>query len=180
MPESLRPAQPGAQVVQRQPLRLVLHIGPSVEDARDTRRALIEGLRAWQLPLTAVRLAELEVCAGEVIANAVQHTGKPSTLTAQWTGEFVRVELQDADPRIPRRRTDTGPDNDAESGRGLDLLQGFADRWGVIPPTGRRADGTSTGKTVWFECGADGPPMPLPATTHAADSRQVIRLERAG
>ncbi|MDH6578591.1 ATP-binding protein [Kitasatospora sp. MAP5-34] len=174
MPESLCPAQPGAQLVHRQPLRLVLHVAPTLDEASKARRAVIDGIKGWQLPFSPDRLADVAVCAGEVIANAVLHTGKPSTLTTQWTGEAVRLELQDADPRIPQRQQGS---TSAESGRGLELLQALANRWGVIPLTVRRADGTSAGKTVWFECGPEAPPE---TSLWTGTGGRTIRLGRAG
>jgi hypothetical protein len=88
-----------------------------------------------------------EVCAGELLANAVVHLGAgvPVTLRVWAPLGRPRVALTDPDPRalpVLLRATD-----DAESGRGLALLGAMSRRWGV--------DQHPNGKTVWCD--------PLPA-----------------
>ncbi|MET8446306.1 ATP-binding protein [Streptomyces sp. NPDC005209] len=65
-----------------------------------------------------------------------------SLLVLRQTGT-VRVEVTDSCPRPPV--TPAGLSEGAESGRGLLLLDGTVDKWGVSPAPGG-------GKTVWFEC----------------------------
>lgn len=70
--------------------------------------------------------------AGGVGAGAGRrHGGAPET---------VRVEVADRSPRPPSRRHAEG---DETSGRGLELVDGLADRWGW------RAEGA--GKAIWCE-----------------------------
>jgi anti-sigma regulatory factor (Ser/Thr protein kinase) len=58
------------------------------------------------------------------------------------------IEVADADPRPPMPR-DPGPDD--ESGRGLMLVEGLAERWGHHLATTTTNGGRPHGKVVWFE-----------------------------
>jgi hypothetical protein len=58
----------------------------------------------------------------------------------------VRVEVTDGSDELPL--SPARSDTEAESGRGLLLLDAMVDKWGVSPWRGG-------GKTVWFECGAE-------------------------
>jgi anti-sigma regulatory factor (Ser/Thr protein kinase) len=79
----------------------------------------------------------------ELVTNAVVHTGCPAVLRVLFPSAPaapVRVEVADArtTPPSPRhaRRDDTG-------GRGLELVDGLADRWGWQPE--------GAGKQIWCE-----------------------------
>lgn len=105
------------------------------------RRRLTEALRMCECvePLidTAVLLAT------ELLGNALRHAapgGRPLVvrLDMHWNGRGLTLAVSDPDPRVPAART-AAPD--AESGRGLELLEALAARWGTRP--------TATGKTVW-------------------------------
>jgi hypothetical protein len=91
----------------------------------------------------------------ELVTNAVVHTGCPAVLRMLFPtapAAPVRVEVADASrtPPHPRhaRRDETG-------GRGLELVDGLADRWGWQPE--------GAGKRVWCEVDRGGPVI-LPAT----------------
>ncbi|MGA5822177.1 ATP-binding protein [Kitasatospora sp. NPDC094028] len=147
MNESLRPAPPlGAPLAPRQPLRLVLHVAPTPKDAAEQRRALLDGIRRWGLDLLDERIEDVELLAGEVIANAAIHTGKPSTVTATWTGAAVRVEVADESDQVPSVREHFG--EAVTSGQGLNLVRALSDAWGV------KVDECAGTKVVWFECGS--------------------------
>ena len=80
----------------------------------------------------------------ELVTNAVLHGVSPFELRAQQSRAGLRVEVRDNNPTaIPVLRLDDGL---AESGRGLQLVDTLADRWGWSE------DGAS--KVVWFEIGA--------------------------
>ena len=81
----------------------------------------------------------------EAATNAVLHSasGNGGTFSVQYliSDDLLRVEIHDAGgPTSPRRRVHH---LESMTGRGLDLFDALSDRWGV--------DGTSTGRTVWFE-----------------------------
>ncbi|MBT2387187.1 ATP-binding protein [Streptomyces sp. ISL-11] len=84
----------------------------------------------------------------ELVTNAVVHTGCPAVLRmlfpdagpAEARSGTVRVEVADISSRPPRRRRAEGDDT---GGRGLELVDGLADRWGW------QAEGN--GKRIWCE-----------------------------
>jgi len=104
------------------------------------RQATHEALAAWQvahLEETALLLVS------ELVTNAVRHArtgGTAVVLRLETAGSWLRIEVHDADPRMPQPRT---PDRLDESGFGFVLLDALADRWGVREAT--------IGKAVWAE-----------------------------
>lgn len=81
----------------------------------------------------------------ELVTNAVVHTGCPAVLRMLFgagAGESgtVRVEVADVSACPPRPRHAHGEDT---NGRGLELVDGLADRWGW------RREGA--GKSIWCE-----------------------------
>jgi anti-sigma regulatory factor (Ser/Thr protein kinase) len=81
----------------------------------------------------------------ELVTNAILHGRAPLELRAQALGSAVRVEVQDQDPaRPPVLRHDV--DLTEVGGRGLQLVDTLADRWGWAERDG--------GKVVWFELDA--------------------------
>jgi serine/threonine-protein kinase RsbW len=118
-------------------VRLTLPAAPQA--VRLARRATRDALAAWRLghlEETAVLLVS------ELVTNAVLHARDIGTVTVELTsaGTWLRIEIQDADPRWPRHRT---PDIVDESGFGFVLVDSLAGKWGVRP--------TPTGKAVWAE-----------------------------
>ena len=81
----------------------------------------------------------------ELVTNAVVHTGCPAVLrmligSGGAESETVRVEVADASACPPRPRHAEG---DETNGRGLELVDGLADRWGWQPE--------GAGKRIWCE-----------------------------
>ncbi len=111
--------------------------GPSAVPA--ARRLVVAILREWRVPLSEVALGELELCASEIIANALVHTRERCVVTIHWCGARVRVEVADRGGELEDRERDEG----ATSGRGLLLVEALASAWGWYP--------TTEGKVVWFE-----------------------------
>ncbi len=106
---------------------------------RLARQATRDALATWRLAYleeTAVLLVS------ELVTNAVRHArgGNAITLELQAAGTWLRIEVQDADPRWPQPRTPAGFDG---SGFGLVLVDALAGKWGVRE--------TATGKAVWAE-----------------------------
>lgn len=115
-------------------------LSPTPRGARLARLLATEQLRAWDLPL-----APAEHIVAELAANAATHgrvPGRDFRLTLYVVGGTLRIEVTDTcGDRPPRPQH---PAADAESGRGLVLVEALADRWGVAP-------GPHPRKTVWAE-----------------------------
>ncbi len=79
----------------------------------------------------------------EVVTNVVLHAGTPFDLVVRRTGDRVRCEVVDGDPRPPRLRSHS---LESATGRGMRLVDQLSAAWGVT----RGPDG----KTVWFEVAA--------------------------
>ena len=108
----------------------------AVKLARETTR---DALATWQLAYleeTAVLLVS------ELVTNAVRHArgSDAITLELQAAGTWLRIEVQDADPRWPQPRTPAEFDG---SGFGFVLVDALAGKWGVRE--------TAMGKAVWAE-----------------------------
>ncbi|QTI87254.1 ATP-binding SpoIIE family protein phosphatase [Streptomyces sp. AgN23] len=108
---------------------------------RDTLRNL---LRAWDLDTVA---DDLELLTSEVVTNALIHAHSEVDVRFREYPDRLRVEVRDSDPHPPIPVVFVGPDEpgnqEAESGRGLLIVDALASAWGSSP-TGR-------GKTTWFE-----------------------------
>ncbi|MGV9942777.1 ATP-binding protein [Streptomyces sp. NPDC003401] len=122
-------------------------VPPDAGSVSSARRRVVAIVRDWDLPLMEDTVETLELLAGEVIANAVVHTGENCQVTVSWDGTCLRLEAEDAEGGLLPQRAPAGPDE--ESGRGLRLVDGLARRWGSRPTPG--------GKAVWFEIGSCSP-----------------------
>jgi serine phosphatase RsbU (regulator of sigma subunit)/anti-sigma regulatory factor (Ser/Thr protein kinase) len=96
---------------------------------------------------------EMEVLVSEVVTNALIHAHTEVDIRLSDYPDRVRVEVRDHDPHPPIPAVVLDPngvgDDEAESGRGLLIVDALASAWGSAP-AGR-------GKTTWFE-------LPLPET----------------
>lgn len=90
--------------------------------------------------LAQARLAALELMVSELVTNAVTHTHTPFTLRLVTTNDEIRIEVSDQLPGTVAARE---PAPSELHGRGLQIVQALADRWGSGPSR-------SGGKTVWF------------------------------
>jgi serine/threonine-protein kinase RsbW len=126
-----------------------LTLAPTARAAGLARRATHEALASWQmahLEETAVLLVS------ELVTNVVRHAhtgGSAMVLRLETAGPWLRIEVHDADPRVPEPRTPGGLDG---SGFGFVLVEAMADKWGVREAT--------IGKAIWAELDArqDGGP----------------------
>jgi len=120
--------------VQRHDLQRVGHI----------RHILRDLLRDWDMD---VLVDDLELLASEVVTNALIHAHSEVDVRLREYPDHLRVEVRDSDPHPPVPVAFVGPDEpgnqEAESGRGLLIVDALASAWGSSP-AGR-------GKTTWFE-----------------------------
>ncbi|MEU2422432.1 ATP-binding protein [Streptomyces sp. NPDC007851] len=111
---------------------------------RRARRLVTAQLGEWgadELTDTA------ELLVSELVTNALRHTRGALRLNLQLRHSRLLCEVEDTETASPVRGA---ADADAESGRGIEILDLLADSWGSVR--------TATGKTMWFELRAeDGP-----------------------
>lgn len=140
-----------------EPWHYELHIpcdprGPRI--ARLTLRAVLAAHELGELTERA------ELLTSELATNSVRHTTGPASVRLHWLNPALRVSVWDPCPELPAPCGGTGRHGslDADSGRGLRLLDVVADRWGGCAI----GDGPwgPGGKTVWFELVLGGDPEP--------------------
>jgi anti-sigma regulatory factor (Ser/Thr protein kinase) len=126
-----------------------LELVPALRAPRAARAFVAETLTAWHVQAEDVEAAQLVV--SELVTNAVLHAPESATISLdlRLTDGAVRVLVTDGGLGEPERRADPDPWT-AETGRGVWLVDAFADRWGT-EKHGR------DGKTVWCELRADAP-----------------------
>ncbi|GGT10534.1 hypothetical protein GCM10010207_06430 [Streptomyces atratus] len=131
------------------------------EELAGLRRVMRLHLERWGLPGVVYAA---QICVTELVANVVRHVGPgtPSCLAVSMNGDRLRIEVSDPDLQaLPTLITAAG---ESEAGRGMALVDGFADRWGVIP----RGDS----KVTWCEL-ATG----LRSSNDHVDGPQVAKAE---
>jgi anti-sigma regulatory factor (Ser/Thr protein kinase) len=105
----------------------------SVPRARQLATDALPGLSQQSLQTVALVVSEL-------VTNCVLHAGTEFQLRVWREEGQVRVEVTDGSQRRPTPRT---PPPTQPHGRGLQIVELLARRWGVIPAR------SGTGKTVW-------------------------------
>ncbi len=136
-------------------------LSPTPRGARLARRLTTAHLLAWDLAPRTIETAE-QITA-ELASNAATHgrlSGRDFLLELRRTdtegGDVLRIEVTDTrGDRLPRLSPQLPPP-DAESGRGLLLVEVLADRWGV-----RSGPVPVPRKTVWAELDLVRPSSPL-------------------
>ena len=140
-----------------------VQLSPTPRGARLARLLATEQLRSWDLPLDpAAHIV------AELAANAITHgrvPGRDFHLMLYVIADTLRIEVTDT--RGDRAPQPQRPDADAESGRGLVLVDALTDRWGVTP-------GLPPRKTVWAEV-ALPPSLRNPYFGDAGDLPQETR-----
>jgi anti-sigma regulatory factor (Ser/Thr protein kinase) len=133
------PHRRGRSAALRRDRELILPADPSAP--RRARALLHEAAEEWEVGDELFQDAAMVVT--ELVANAVDHAGTPSTLTVGMDERGLRVAVRDTRLGPPPR---PGPiDPAAARGRGLQMVEALATRWGVTPHP--------DGKTVWAVLG---------------------------
>lgn len=110
----------------------------------EARGFVATALRDWGM---AERVDEAVLAVSEVAGNALRHGRPPLTLHVTRRPDRVVVSVADHDPRCVRQHGSPAPE-DAESGRGLALVEAVTDDWGCSTVDDR--------KQVWFALSAPG------------------------
>jgi anti-sigma regulatory factor (Ser/Thr protein kinase) len=107
--------------------------------ARTARSAARDVVQRWRL---AGVLEPLQLVVSELVGNAVRHGRPPVEMLLRRAGRGVRVDVHDESPApdLPRASTLSAPD--AESGRGLYLVDAVSADAGVEQIAG-------DGKVTW-------------------------------
>lgn len=132
-------------------------------------------LGRWQVPPDLIDTVLLVL--SELVSNAIRHPNgakQPERLTSavlskvqligldlQLRGQAVLVQVADNDRRPPVPQT---VGTDAESGRGLFLVENMSEQWGYFHPPGG-------GKIVWAEVRSGVPPKQRQMTADAPSNR---------
>ncbi len=109
---------------------------PQGDQVLVARRFVAATLASWHLAH-----GDVPLLVSELVTNAVLHARSDFSVTVVAHDDRVRVEVFDSNPRLP---APADVPAEAYSGRGLLILQGLANAWGVEAHAGE-------GKTVWFE-----------------------------
>ena len=106
------------------------------------RHLVLDLLGAWKAPHDAGDAALLVT---ELVANVVDHVAGEASFTLELTlsEQWLRISVADGSALRPVVREFEA---DAPRGRGMRLVEGIADRWGV--------EDHADGKRVWFELAA--------------------------
>ncbi len=134
-----------------------MEIGPDPAEVGRARRWARSRLTGSGIGADEPLAETLILLISELVTNAVVHTGCPAVLRMLFPGAAgvgpiaglppatVRVEVADISACPPRRRCAEGDDT---GGRGLELVDGLADRWGW------QREGA--GKRIWCEVDRGG------------------------
>jgi anti-sigma regulatory factor (Ser/Thr protein kinase) len=112
---------------------------PSVApSAGSARRFVAAALRRWGCPDDFIELVLL--LTSELVTNAYRHAGTETRVSVRLDDDCTRVEVRDVGGGEPELRA---LDTDRVDGRGLQIVDALADRWGYHSNAG--------GTAVWFE-----------------------------
>ena len=130
------------------PMRDFLELGALAGAASSARLHARQIIWEWRLTplIEAVEQVVAELVNNSVAAARAMPLVQPVCLWLLSDARNVLVLVWDASPQPPALAE---PEEYAESGRGLHLVQAFSERWGsyATPQTG--------GKVVWALCGTD-------------------------
>jgi anti-anti-sigma factor len=126
--EALRGGRPGP-MTQR--------FAPIAESVPYARTMSVVFCRRWDIPMGVAE--RMQVIVTELAANSVQHAGTSFDVGLRCSSEYVHISVRDGERSVPRIRGVVSADE--EGGRGLIIVDSFAQTWGYRP--------TSDGKITW-------------------------------
>ncbi|WP_211270920.1 ATP-binding protein [Streptomyces yerevanensis] len=131
--------------------QLTLHLSSTRRGARLARQLAVQQFTEWTgLPHDSDPARTVALVTAELASNAITHGNVPGhdfrlALLHLPRPTAVRIEVTDTRPeRLPPDPASLAPPADATSGRGLLLVQAYADRWGCTVHDAYT-------KTVWAE-----------------------------
>jgi len=141
-------------------------LAPAAESARTARRLVADVLTSVggdELIDTATLLTS------ELVTNGIVHAHTDLQIVVEATATWVRVEVIDGNPQLPSRRE---YDENAVTGRGMEMVELLADDYGVEPLD-------DDGKRVWFRLGeVPGTPMaPIEQTQGGETERHTKTVQ---
>ncbi|MFD7441770.1 ATP-binding protein [Streptomyces sp. NPDC059909] len=159
-----------------QVLQVQLEVGPDPAEVGRARRWARSRLAGSGIGDDEPLAETLVLLISELVTNAVVHTGCPAVLRMLFgagagtaDAGTVRVEVADTSACPPQPRHADGDDT---NGRGLELVDGLADRWGWQPE--------GAGKSIWCEvdrCAAPrSQPQPRPSAPHPVAPAVAVGL----
>ncbi|MET0416245.1 MAG: ATP-binding protein [Actinoplanes sp.] len=123
--------------------RLVLRLVASPDAAGRARELVAHACDSWQLE----QFREPgRLIVSELVTNAIKHAGTGISVIVSRRDDGLHIAVADGERRQPfvpvqRARTPQDIQDLAEDGRGLQVVDGSAVRWGIVP--------TPEGKVVW-------------------------------
>jgi anti-sigma regulatory factor (Ser/Thr protein kinase) len=117
---------------------LLIRLWPTPQACTNARHAVREFCSSRGLDDLAY---DAELLTSEVMSNAVRYSDGMLTVLLVHAHESLAVTVSDNNAHVPSMLSDL-PDELAESGRGLAVLDSVAGDWGMAPG--------DAGKTVWF------------------------------
>ncbi len=121
-------------------MELIAELGSGPREVSRARRALARALDQWGVNGDSADVAIL--LTSELVTNAIRHGAAPILLSAGLEQSSLRVEVQD---QVEGGVEMHDPEPEDEDGRGLQLVDVLADKWGCVPD--------HRGKQVWFVLG---------------------------
>lgn len=114
---------------------LSLRLSSTRRGARLARTLAVQQLTDWcGIPHDSDSARTIALVTAELASNAITHghlPGRDFRLTLLLLPESLRIEVTDTRPeRLPPANSPELPDAEAESGRGLILVEAYAVRWG--------------------------------------------------
>ncbi len=116
-----------------------LDLPPVMSSVPLARHVTLDVLQAWGSPHD---LDDAALLVSELVSSVVDHARTEAVLTLELSlaGDWLRISVADGSAVRPVvRELEVG----ASRGRGMRLVAGIADRWGV--------EDHAEGKRVWFE-----------------------------
>lgn len=111
---------------------------PHEPGAISAARAFVSDQLAYLPPDPAF---DVELMVSELVTNCIRHTSSDFVLVVEAEADDIRVEVTDSGPGNPRLET---PALTQATGRGLHIVDGLSQEWGVS------SGADPSHKTVWF------------------------------